>query len=79
MINTYFSDTEATEACIRLLRVMWCVLWVYTWTVRVSEADKVRMTSQYNSGEKTRVEELLRLVSFTSKRQLFQVIQILSY
>ena len=24
MINSYFSDTEAIEACIRLLNVMWC-------------------------------------------------------
>jgi len=28
MINTYFSDTEAVEACICRLNVMWCdVMW----------------------------------------------------
>jgi len=24
--KNYFSDTEATEACVRLLQVMWCAI-----------------------------------------------------
>jgi len=30
MIKSYFSDTEATDACIRLLHVMWCDVMMIT-------------------------------------------------
>ena len=43
MINTYFSDTEAVEACICRLNVMWCEPCKSGWTDRDIDSGRTKI------------------------------------